>query len=112
MRIFELFWVVCYLSFLALNLVGIFISLRWFQQLEQAHPAVFDLSGHLVSKPQRLFKYWRYILSKGYLDLSDMQSRTKCGLLRVFFWIYLADACVSMVGIFIVWHAMHMSHSM
>ena len=79
--------------------------------LERAHPAVFDLSGHLVSKPQRLFKYWRYILNEDYLDLDDPRSRAKCRLLRVFFWIYLADAAVSVTGIFIVWHAMHLSHS-
>jgi hypothetical protein len=111
MRIFELFWVVCYLGFLVLSLLGIFTSLRWFQQLERAHPAVFDLSGHLVSKPQRLFKYWRYVLDEGYLDLDDPQSRAKCRLLKIFFWIYLADAAVSVTGIFIVWHAMHLSHS-
>src|SRR5580698_5470981 len=112
MRIFELFWVVCYLGFLGLSLVGAFISLRWFQQLEQAHPAVFDLSGHLVSKPQRLLKYWKYVLSKRYLDLSDPQSRAKCRLLMIFFWIYLVDVVISLTGIFIILHAIRSSQTM
>lgn len=105
MRIFEIFWVICYLGFLVLTLVGIYTSLLWFHQLEKAYPEVFDLSGHLASKSQRLTKYWGYMLARKYHGLDDPRFRAKCEFLRIFFWVYLLDTAISLIGIFIVWPA-------
>lgn len=102
MRFFELFWVACYLGFLVLTLLGMVLSLAWFQQLEKAYPKVFDLSDRLASKSKRLSRYWGYILAGKHHELADPGLRAKCAFLRGFFWVYLVDLAISFAGIFII----------
>ncbi len=102
MKIVAMFWVVCYLGFYALTLIGAAASLVWFRQLEKAYPAVFDHSHYLVSRSKRLWRYWGYVLAGDYAALDDPRYRTKCAVLRIFMWVYLIDLIIAFAGIFIV----------